>query len=1058
MNLKNQTLKRTFAVLTFGGMAGGLIAGPVDYNRDVRPILSDKCYHCHGPDADNQSSEFRVDSKEAATADLGGYSGVVSGAPDQSEFIKRITTEDEDDLMPPPDSNRSLTADEKETLRRWIAEGAEFDTHWSFKPPVKTVVPPSVDPIDHFVRDRLKETGLKPSGRANKHQLIRRVTLALTGLPPTPEEVESFVSDESSTAFESVVDRLLASPAYGERMAEIWLDASRYADSAGYQNDFKRSQWPWRDWVIDAYNRNLPFDQFSIEQLAGDMLPDADEQTRLATAFNRNHRINNEGGIIPDEFLVEYVADRVETTSTVWLGLTVGCSRCHDHKYDPITMKDYYSLFSFFHNVPEKGKDGAIAPAPNMSVYTGTGTPSEHSGLKATRDRLQKELRAYPKNHADEFVAWLEQETKRVSGTPGLVQRSAQYHFDETTGRTLENLVAPKEKAALKGRARQVRLGQAGRFGKGLSISAEGFIQLGSPSEKQTIQANEKRGWSFFIQPLDGAIGEMITHVSKQKTYDGYRISLIETGKGDKLGVAFRLMADKSKSIGIDVRTGPILKRRAKNFSHLTVTYDGLLKAEGVKIYVDGLPVETHVISDSLEESFPITGAHLLGSDLGGAIIDELNVFHGELPSTEAIEALASMSAVSAIIATENPTKTQTAFIKKNYFETKSPGHKKLAANLARTEKQLKAFESANLTQVSIMEEMSEPRDTYLLLRGAYDQPDKSEILPPRTFSRLPAMEESFPRNRLGLAKWLFQKENPLTARVAVNRYWQMLFGVGLVMTPEDFGSQGAAPSHPRLLDWLAVEFRENEWNVKDLIKQIVMSETYCQDSRVTQEMLEKDPNNELLARGSRRRLSAFAIRDQALAASGLLIDRIGGPPVMPYQPEGLWEEVSAKGFKYQVAKDEGLYRRSLYTFWRRTVPPPSMMNFDSAGREVCSVNVKRTNTPLQAMNMLNDPQFVEAARSLGERLMKEEDSVESRIQLCSQIVLGRPASSREMKVFLKGFKDYLAEYENNAEAAQAIISIGHSTPDSNFAPEQLAAYTALASVFLNLDEAVTQE
>ena len=968
-------------------------SGDVDFNRDVRPILSDRCFHCHGPDADNQDSTFRIDNQENAFADLGGYVGIIPGEPDESELVLRIESEDPDAVMPPPDSPRQLSDKDKRILRRWVQQGAVFDQHWAFKQPVQAAVPAERNAIDFFVRSKLEGTSLAPSPLASKRQLLRRVTLDLIGLPPRPEEVEAFLADSRDDSYERVVDRLLSTSAYGERMAQVWLDTSRYADSAGYQNDFKRSQWPWRDWVIDAYNQNMPFDEFSIHQLAGDLLPDATDSMRLATAFNRNHRINNEGGIIPDEFLVEYVADRVETTSTTWLGLTTGCARCHDHKYDPISMKDFYRFFAFFHNVPEKGKDGAIAPEPNMDVYTG-GTKKEHQSLLSKVARLEEQESGYAEEHAQALEEWMKEKQDERSDASSLPEPIAHYPFDFPNKNTFANLARPKLPARIQGREKNVVSEPNGKFGPSVNFGSAGHIRLGKVFGDEGIVSTSPASWSFFIKPKKNAIGSVLSCRTEEADRRGYQVSLVEIEQSEKLGIEFQLIADEEKNERLSVKTLGLLKAPADEFTHITITYDGSGAANGVAIYLDGLPFEIETTTDSLPaERFQIDQDHLFGSGMSFAAIDELYI-HASCLSKEDVQSLSKIDSKTVLLKSPKRSKAQDDFLKKSYFHSEDAGYQKIVKQLERQRKQVAKFENANLTKVSVMEEMSEPRQTHLLQRGDYTQPDKSEVLLPATIASLPQMSDGLPKNRLGLAKWLFQPNHPLTARVAVNRYWQMLFGAGLVKTPEDFGSQGAQPTHPKLLDWLAVEFRESGWDIKGIIKRIVMSETYCQDSRVTAEMIELDPANERLARGPRFRLSAFAIRDQALAVSGLLSKKQGGPPVMPYQPEGLWDEVNAKGFKYIVAKDDGLYRRSLYSFWRRTVPPPSMMNFDSAGREACSVNVSRTNTPLQAINLQNDPQYVEAARALGQRMMTEAAATtDARITYCSQLVLGRAPS-----------------------------------------------------------------
>ncbi len=1053
----------------------------VDFNRQIRPILSDRCFHCHGPDAKNQKSDLRFDSEENALADLGGYFAIVPGDLEKSELHHRINTDDPDDVMPPPDSNRSLSKKEIALLDGWIRQGAPFDKHWAFKVPARPSLPKISQPdwprneIDHFILHRLDENGLAPSPEADRHTLLRRVTLDLTGLPPTPEEVDVFIRDKSPGAFERAVDRLLASPAYGERMALPWLDAARYADSAGYQNDFKRSQWPWRDWVVRAYNANMPFDRFSREQLAGDLLPDSTEDQVLATAFNRNHRINNEGGIIAEEFLNEYVADRVETTGTVWLGLTVGCARCHDHKYDPIAQKDFYRLFAFFHNIPEKGKDGAIAPEPNMAVYT-SGSREEHDDLKESLAAAAESRKQHAKNAKAPLDSWIKSESARLRSAPGFLPLPAPilyFSFDSPRANRFDNLGSLPNPARITGQRRTILTNRPGRHGGGIYIRQGGYLNLGRPGRDAiAFVPNNPQSWAAWVKPgkdISGAEGPVLSCLTSDKTARGYQVNLVETGE-DKYRVAFRLHSNRARKESIEVMSKETIP--ADKFAHIAVSYDGSMKASGVAIFIDGETAASDVVRDRFGAPFTTQEDLLLGAEIAASSaktirdellsntdVDELYICDETLDAGQ-VRAIYSTGTVDLLLSAPGKlSKGANAFLSNHYFEERDPAYKKLLATESRAEARLKTFEDGSITYVSIMKEMEEPRDTYFLVRGAYDAPDTSEKLLPGTPAALLPFEEKLPKNRLGLVEWLFSEENPLTARVAINRYWQMYFGAGLVKTSEDFGSQGEPPSHPQLLDWLAVEFRESGWDVKAMQKRIVTSAAYRQSSVVTPKLLACDPENRLLAHGPRFRLYAQALRDQVLAASGLLIDRPGGPPVMPYQPEGLWEEVSAKGFKYVEAEGEELYRRSLYTFWRRTVPPPSMMNFDTTAREICSVKSSRTNTPLQAMNLMNDPTYVEAARALAERMLTEGgEKTETQIRHGMKLLLGHPPEPAILAVLKRGHADYLARFRKNPDAAKEFIAVGKTPPDEALDAVQLAAHTAVASVMLNLDETVTKE
>ncbi len=1046
----------------------------VDFSRQVRPILSSKCFVCHGPDEQKLEADLRFDQAESALDSV-----IVPGSLDESEFHLRIRSNDPDLRMPPIDSKQILTDAEKDLLDRWITQGAEFDTHWSLKPPRRERLPEVSasthrwvrNGIDPFVAARLKQSGFSPSDEATSEQLIRRVTLDLTGLPPTLEQVDRFLNDTSPQAYEHLVDRLLASPQYGERMALVWLDAARYADSGGYQNDVLRTQWPWRDWVIDAYNQNMPFDQFTIDQLAGDLLESPTQDQILATAFNRNHRINNEGGIIPEEWRVEYVADRVETTSTVWLGLTIGCARCHDHKFDPIPQQDYYRMFAFFNNVDEQGRVGKTPPTPIMSVYS-SGSDVEHGKLKTRVATLEASLEQTRKDAGQQARKWLQSEQQRVAETFSDWQiPTAAFHvsMDNFSGKRVMDVRNPR--GGLRAVGKIAKGGDRSSAAQIVVFKQGQYLRAKNPHVDGRFRSDRPLSWVIRLRAaksVGNVEGPIISVASEPKTETGYRVVLEDPGDESDYRVAFRLFLDAATTGGIEVVSVPAVKREAE--ACLAITYDGSGMASGVSIYVDGQTVATEIRCDTLSDVIQ-TDANLLvgvasvaaarektrdGSFQGGRI-DDLQLYESYLDKRQ-IEALFQASPNEAMLlggVSDGAEKHLLAYFASHL----SPDSKEAGVKLQEASKALRRFESDSMVSVCIMSEMDTPRETWMLTRGAYDHPDKSQLLPATSLSALPPMSPDLPRNRLGLAKWLFQKNHPLTARVAVNRYWQMHFGIGLVKTPEDFGSQGAPASHPDLLDWLAVEFRESGWNIKAMQKLIVMSATYRQSSIVPKKLLKTDPDNRLLGRGPRFRLYGQALRDQVLAVSGLLVPRIGGPPVMPYQPEGLWEEVNAKGFKYLVANNDDLYRRSLYTFWRRTVPPPSMMSFDNSAREVCSVKTSRTNTPLQALNFLNDPQFVEAARRLAERMITEGgDSAESRIRYGYRLVLARHPDTAVLTILLRGYEDYLHTFQNDPSSAKALIETGQSTPREDLDASDLAALTAVANVLLNLDETVTRE
>lgn len=1069
--------------LAFLAAPENVLADDVDFNRDVRPILSDKCFHCHGPDANNQDSEFRVDSRENAIADLGGYAGIVPGDLEASELHARIhETGDLDHRMPPQDSKLSLTDQERETLDQWIREGAVYDKHWAFKriarPKLPTVEQSSwpANELDHFVLKRLESEGQSPSQPAERERLLRRVTLDLTGLPPTLQEIEAFLNDHSDSAWERVVDRLLASEAYGEHMALAWLEAARYADSGGYQNDTHRTQWPWRDWVIQSFNKNKPFDEFTIEQLAGDLLDDPTDDQLLATAFNRNHRINNEAGIIAEEFRVEYVADRVETTSTVWLGLTVGCARCHDHKYDPIKMKDFYSLFAFFNQVPENGRDESKAPRPNLRVLTG-GTKAELEQHEKAVRQFSDQLKHYVAEHNAAFEQWLAGEIADKKRSVAVDVPAALTHVVMHTAGDYR-LYNARQKSKAKqpvfvgeGDDRPspatTQLKGSATPGKGLLFHNRGYIRM-ARAHGESFDARQPQSWVVRFRPPEKLIsyeGPLLT-VMHEEDKRGYRISLQSSKEDRTKSKASLEIIEDGKSIDV-VSKEPIVEYPGS--ACLVITSEGN-GAEGVRFYVDGEEVETEILSDNLDwtdgqlKRDLLIGARstkdaddgLRGSTFRYGVIEDVQIYVSVLDAKQ-VRAICDAPPHELLLASYSDAARET--LRTHYFIDSDPAFSELRRKLGQADDARQAFEEKAITMVSVMQDRQETRETFVLDRGVYDKPIKEEPLGPKTLSSLPAMAPELPRNRLGLAKWLVDPSHPLTARVAVNRFWQNYFGRGLVATQEDFGSQGALPTHPDLLDWLASSFIESGWDIKALQKQIVMSATYQQSSRVTPELLQRDPKNELLARASRFRLSGQAIRDQALAVSGLLCETSGGPPVMPYQPAGLWDEVSAKGYKYIVGDGDDLYRRSLYTFWRRTVPPPSMMNFDNPTREMCSVRMSRTNTPLQALNLMNDPQFLEASRCFAQQMiLGGGENLESRVSHGHRRLLSREPNEATWMILRAGHERYTKYFDSHPDAASDLISVGQSLIPEEIESKELAAMTLVASILLNLDETVTRE
>ena len=1011
---------RVFAAAAVLAFIACLSAQEVEFNRDIRPILSDKCYTCHGPGVANRQTKLRFDTESAAKQDLGGRFAIVPGDPDKSVLIRRIRATNPAMRMPPVRSAYKLSDHEIELIQRWIQQGAVWEKHWSFIPP-KRRPPPEVkenywprNPIDNFVLARLEREGLSPSPEADRERLIRRVTLDLTGLPPVPAEIDAFLNDASPSAYESVVDRLLRSPRYGERMAARWLDAARYADTNGYQTDAERSMWRWRDWVIEAFNRNMPFDRFTVEQIAGDMLPNATLDQKIATGFNRNHRGNGEGGIIPEEYAVEYVVDRVDTTATVWLGLTLGCARCHDHKYDPFTQKEFYQVFAYFNNIPEKGKAWKYGNSPPVVQAPTAAQQAEQAAIEA---RLAA---------AESAFAKLKPELART-----------QEHWEKSDARS-----AQVDWTITRDMVAQRRLAGNWSFNGKRSVEVEDVAGFGF-YDKFTLSA--------WIRP-EALTGAIVTRAEDVPEGEGYGLYL----KDGKLQVN---LVKRWLDDALRVETERALE--LNQWRHVLMTYDGSRTADGVRIYVDGEPQKLKINLDDLNQSFQTAEPLRIGG--GGG---EENRFQGQIhdarvyrvaltPEEAAVAATETAIPAIAQIPAEKRTRAQSDKITLYFLERDAPPHIQSAwKQLTELRRQRQRF-IESLPTVMVMQERPTPRDTFVLLRGAYDRP--GEKVSPGLPAVLPPLPAGCTNNRLGFAKWLVDPSNPLTARVIVNRFWQMYFGVGLVKTVEDFGSQGEWPANLELLDWLATEFTRTGWDVKAMQKTIVMSATYRQSSKVTPDLLQRDPENRILARGSRVRLPAEMIRDQALAVSGLLVEKIGGPSVKPYQPAGLWKELG--GEDYQQDTGEGLYRRSLYSFWKRAVPPPSMINFDAAGREACTVRENRTNTPLQALDLMNDPAYVEASLVLAERMMREGGSTaDSRISFAFRLATARRPRVPELAILLDGFHRSLDRFRTDRLAATKFVSEGDHRRDETLDVSELAAYTAVASLILNLDETVTKE
>ncbi|QDU51610.1 Planctomycete cytochrome C [Gimesia panareensis] len=998
-------------------------AETIEFNRDVLPILSNHCFTCHGPDSATRAAGLRLDQRASATGKAdSGKSAITPGKVQSSELMHRITASDENERMPPLEGAKPLNAKQIATLKAWIEQGAKYEAHWAFIAPKQPALPKvqnaawPKNKIDVFVLARLERAGIQPAREAQRETLIRRVAFDLTGLPPTLKEIDEFLADQSPNAYANMVDRYLASPAYGEHMARYWLDLARYADSNGYQYDTEREQWVWRDWVINAYNENKPFDKFTIEQLAGDLLPDATDQQRLATGFNRNHGITIEGGIIDEEYRTEYVMDRLVTTGEVWLALTIGCARCHEHKFDPISQQEFYQLYAFFNQVPERGMRGF---APKQRIASPL-APASLQKFDVELTRLQAELKKpidvdqrmnqwaqELSTHPEQGWTVVEPLTMKSSGGTTLTKlgdksilasgANPRHDIYEITAKTdATNLTAVRLEALTH---ESLPGGGPGRHSNSNFVLSEielTAISIADPSQRQTVKfsravADYSQANYEIAKAIDGSVAGN----------NGWAVD----GPSRKLPATAMLITEKP----FGFEGGTELQFRLR--------HEAGFATHGV-----GRP------------RFSITGDAPEDLQLQGIPAD-----------------------IRQIAAKENNRRTagEQTQLREYFLAHHNPRHR-IERQIAELEKQKKAA----IPETMIMQDQAQPRATFLLNRGQYNEP--REQVSPNVPEIFPPLPETAAKNRLAFAQWLVDPGHPLTARVAVNRYWQRLFGIGLVKTSEDFGVQGEFPSHPQLLDWLALEFIRSGWDIKQMQRLIMNSATYRQTSHVGAAAYAQDPENRLLARGPRMRLSAEQIRDATLAVSGLLVERLGGKSVYPYQPKGLWLELNNRpnySQEYPQGKGDDLYRRSLYTFWKRTVPSPMLKTLDAPEREFCTIRRSRTNTPLQALLLLNGPQFVEAARKLAERMLSEGgQSVDDQIQYGFRLVTSRNPSEAELALFREAYETDVKFYAHDPAAALRLLQVGDSAPDSEFDPARLAALTNLTRVFLNLDEAITKE
>ena len=1036
----------------------------IDFNYHVKPILSDRCYQCHGPDEKTRKAGLRLDVESIAFSKLeSGKRAFSPGSLYKSESAHRIIHDDPDVVMPPPEANLALTNREKAIIFKWIEQGAEWKEHWAFLPPKKQE--PKTDnsalqnPIDQFIKKRLDQEGLDFSPKASKATLARRLYLDLTGLPPSIEELDTFLNDKSDKAYENLIDRLLDTDAHAERLALDWLDLSRYADSHGLHADGIRTMWPWRDWVLKAFKQNMPYDQFVTWQLAGDLLPNATQEQKLATAFNRNSPMTAEGGVIDEEWRLHYVFDRTETLSTAFLGLTVACAKCHDHKFDPISQKDYFQLTAFFNNIRELGMTGDDGEFGPLLPLSNEATQAKLDQLNQGLNHIKKDI-AITREQLQKVYQYSEELLANTKAKPQLVFHGA----FEKMAKIKKNRHSVDGKNDFFGGADQKPKIVEGVKGNAFNFSQD-YDHLHITNKLiPNLEWTYPFSLSIWLNTNKRKKGSSQTLIAnsggKNDLWRGWEYYL-----DDKNKVNLRLI-NVSPSNLIHVRSSDSLT--LNQWHHLTVTVDGSGKANGVQFYRNGKPMKSEGVIDNLyktmlptyrdrEKGFVSTERNLVMGRSNEGSTGDYGLFSGLLDEFKFFEGVLTPYEIQSIY---NETlgeeqSVEWSLIKEHLIE-KDPQILELKKQLKENrEEYLKTY--APIPEIMVMREMGQPRPTYLYNRGNYNEPLYTvEAKVPEV---LPAMDKDLPKNRLGLSQWLFDPENPLTARVAAHRYWQMIFGKGLVATPNDFGVQGQLPSHPELLDWLAASFSE-DWDVKALLKKMVLSQTYQQQSVSNATLDQKDPNNLLLGRANATRLPAEIIRDNALKVSGLLNTKIGGESVRPYQPKGLWKEknnFSTFLLEYKESQGEDLYRRGLYTFIRRTSPPPNMLTFDATSREVCTVKREVTSTPLQALVLLNDPQFFEASRIFAERMIKSKDTLEEQITHGFRLATSRYPKEEELNILVDLYNSQYQYYRQNRDKAYQVLSVGEKPRDINLYSVKTAAMTMVANTLLNHNETYTK-
>jgi hypothetical protein len=1032
----------------------GLAAEPLQYNRDVRPILAENCFACHGPDSAARKADLRLDQRDAAIS-----AGAISpGKPDESELLHRILSSDPETMMPPPVTKKQLTAAQKETLRRWIEESAIYQPHWSLIAPVRPPLPTVKDtawcrtPIDYFVLAKLEAAGLQPAAEADRRTIAHRVSLDLTGLPPKPELVDAFVNDQSPDAYDKLVDELMNTAAWGEHRGRYWLDVARYGDTHGIHIDNFREIWSYREWVIRAFNRNVPFDKFTIEQLAGDLLPNRTLDQQVASGFNRCNITTSEGGAIDEEYLVLYARDRVETTSLTWLGTTAGCAVCHDHKFDPLTQREFYELAAFFNNTTQAAMDGNVQNTPPVVFVPRTEDRPRWDALVGELAAARKQIDERKNAARPDFDAWLA--SAKPEALAGQIPNDGLRFYAELNGGGDNSFASTFDGQPLTVATSAQLTWQPGHVAAQALVTKPGVVaEIADVGDLEKDQAFSYGAW-VKLATTEGS-GAIFARMDDQHDFRGWDLWM----EGGRVGchIISHWQDDALKVVS----NNPI---KANEWTHVFVTYDGSTQVGGIKVYVNGQPQAVGIQAKELKNTIRTTVPFKLAqrhstSRLDEMLIEDVRIYGRALPPDD-VRKLAQSGRAAWLLAkpADQRADAEKDELYKWWLASVDSVSQQLAGALAGLEQEEATVKSRG-TIAHVMQEKSDPAMAYVLYRGDYDK--RRDPVKPETPDMLPPMPAELPRNRLGLAQWLLLAEQPLTARVTVNRFWQEVFGTGIVRTAGDFGVAGELPVHPELLDWLAVDFRENGWDMKRFFKQLVTSATYRQAANTTPEKLEKDPQNRLLSRGPRFRMDAEMIRDYALAASGLLVEKVGGPSVKPYQPDGVWEAVAMIGSNtrdYKRDSGESLYRRSLYTFWKRAAPPASMEIFNAPSREVCSVRRERTDTPLQALVTMNDPQFVESARRLAEVVLKQGgESVDSRLDLLAKRLLSRSWRTEELPAVQASLNELAGWYQGHVEEAKQLIATGESKADASLDPATLAAWTMLANEVMNLDEVLNK-